>query len=99
MFNNCFLTFREKATLFFFQFRPRKKTKCKKSKAVKTLIYEYGFLEYFSNQNAPAVVRITDNGKKYIRYRREKRFDSLLVPLVVSVAASIVTAFITSRII
>lgn len=99
MFNNCFLTFREKLTLFFFQFRPRKKVKCEKSKTVKSLIHEYGFLEFFSNQNAPAIVRITDKGKKYIRYRREKRFDALLVPLVVSVAASIVTAFITSRII
>ena len=99
MFDDCFLSFREKATLFFFQFKPWKKSRAKKLKAYNSLLFEYEFLEEFLSDSSAPVVRISYLGKKYLRYRREKRHDSLILPVLVSVAASIIVAFISTRLI
>lgn len=91
MFEHCYLTFQEKFVLFTFQFRKKDKDKFKKSKFYDVLVCDYGFLEEFRSHTHPPVIRLSDKGRKYIMYRREKRFDSLILPVTVSVAASLIS--------
>lgn len=89
MFEDCFLTFSEKLTLFTFEYRSKRKDKIKKDSSCWNLIYKYQFLEEFRSNENPPIIRLSDNGKTYILYRREKRFDRLVLPVTVSVVASL----------
>lgn len=89
MFEDCFLTFSEKLTLFTFEYHSKRKDKIKKDSSCWNLIYKYQFLEEFRSNEKPPIIRLSDKGKTYILYRREKRLDQLVLPVTVSVVASL----------
>ena len=96
MFEDCFLTLSEKVILFSFQIKSRRKSKFKRSVSNDSLLFEYRFLEEYFPDGKTSVIRLSDKGRKYIRYRREKRFDQLIIPVIVSVAASLITSALTT---
>lgn len=96
MFEDYYLTFSEKAVLFSFQIKSRRKSAFKRSRTNDALLFEYGLLEEFFPLGKPPIVRISEKGRKYILCRREKRFDQLIVPVVASVAASLITSVLTT---
>ena len=94
MFNDYYLSLTEKFILFLFNIRSMKKSKFKRNIANDALLFNYQFLEVFSPLNSPQIVRISEKGKKYLRYRREKRMDRLILPVTVSVSASVIATLL-----
>lgn len=94
MFDNCFLSFKEKLILFIINIKPIRLSVVKRRCDIDSLLNEYKFLEIYFPNLKPPVIKVSKKGKMYIRYRREKRQDALIVPLVVSVSAAVITSLL-----
>lgn len=89
MFDDCYLTLKEKFILFTFQFHSKEKCKVKRSTAYDNLFFKFKFLEEVRSNAKPPIIRLSGRGRNYILYRREKRLDRLILPVTVSVVASL----------
>ena len=94
MFSNFYLSFSEKFVLWLFTFKNVERSKFKRNAVNDALLFDYRFLEIFSPFNSPQIIRISDLGKKYIRYRRELLMDRLILPVAVSVSASVIATLL-----
>ena len=90
MFDGYFLTLHEKFILFTFEIKSRKKSHFKRSAAHDNLLFDLKFLEEYRFHDRPPIIRLSPIGKKYIMYRREKRFDGMFLPVVTSVLTSFI---------
>lgn len=89
MYEDIFLSFRERIVLLISRFKNLKLKNRRTIEPYATLIDDYHFLIVCRYNNKPPVLKITDEGRRYCRYLSRRLYDKVIIPVITSIITTI----------